>query len=780
MKFSFCFALSLGLCATFAPAAPVMTDITAGLKLVDEIDTAKVAPNYESSPGISKVETVAGRPARVMVPGEKASAFAYVVGKGKGLKAGTSYVLSIEYPDDVSRTMYIVNRGADFTRGMSTGKANGDVKAQFTDPALESLNFPLSGEWKSFKQFFTLLNRFQGIQSVRDPEPGCRPNLPEDGFNVVITQAKKVNDPRSEGAAVGKIRLYEVSDPSKLYAKINYPPADLPRRHIFWREEMADQIIQTPIAEDQAVDDSADWYVHKMKMAKVLGINTLGKDLLEFGFNQGWETGDQNWTLEAQEPNRDLWTRIVQRAKDEGFDLMPYYEYKTGIGAAEDSLAKQRRAHKLYHGIKKTNGNDAMYTGVWWTEGHNGDLTDPDTLEDAKRMLDQTVVRFKDDAKFAGVWFRLRQSSLPMSFAPTTIARFQEDNKDDEQAKNATQQTLIASYEGDKALYNKYVDWWFGKRVQFLTALRDHLREHLDQKDIQVLMTPDAGEPTPSPRGRGLYYQGAGVITDDPEWWKAYASSMPEGWWKYQWMPTPYSQVVSEDLYRYVLEDRPPINHPMNPQFTEEFHAIPPADPKNYKDVEDVMMTFPIGRLFTVANPQLLEDFRAKSGLTVVKHYTLNEDNKDPASDPSPFDHLLGYISVDCDRAGDHLMLQQARAVANGDPRNIAYLAGSSFSTGFPEVMRRFDQAFLAVPALPSTRLENAASDPEVIVREIPTNGKGTYYYVVNTSMDKKKAITVNLPKAGKVTNLVTETPEAKNALTMDLDSAELRAYRVD
>jgi hypothetical protein len=245
-------------------------------------------------------------------------------------------------------------------------------------------------------------------------------------------------------------------------------------------------------------------------------------------------------------------------------------------------------------------------------------------------------------------------------------------------------------------------------------------------------------------------------------------------------MPTPYDRVVSEDLYRYVLEDQPPINHPMNPQSVEEFHAVPNADPQNYKNVEDVMMTFPIGRLFTVANPQLLEDYRAKSGLTVVKHYTLNEDNKDPASEPSPFDHLLGYISVDCDRAGDHLMLQQARAVANGDPRNIAYLAGSSFSTGFPEVMRRFDQAFLAVPALPSKRLENAASDPEVVVREIPTNGKGTYYYVVNTSMNKKKAVTVNLPKPGKITNLVTETPEAKNALTLDLDSAELRAYRVD
>src|SRR5690606_22693413 len=66
----------------------VLKDITAGLQLVDEIDTATVAPVYESEEGVSKVTEILGKPARTMPPGEKAAAIAYVVGKGKGLKPG--------------------------------------------------------------------------------------------------------------------------------------------------------------------------------------------------------------------------------------------------------------------------------------------------------------------------------------------------------------------------------------------------------------------------------------------------------------------------------------------------------------------------------------------------------------------------------------------------------------------------------------------------------------------------------------------------------------------
>jgi len=747
---------------------PVMTDITAGLKLIDEVDPAKAAPAYESAPDVSEVADVLGRPARLLPPGDKAKAISYIIGKGKGLAPGKAYILTIDYPNDVPRTIFVANRGSDHERGWATGPAFGDVRSQFTEATVESLNYPQSGQWETYKEYFQLLNRFQEIKGARDKKEGARPGRPEDGFNVVIFQAKQLNDPRSEGAAIGKIRLYEVPDPNKLAATINYPPDGLPRRHIFWREEMADLAIQGK-GDDNAVDNSVDWYIPKMKMAKILGINTFTKDLLEFGFNQGWETGDQNWVMNAQPPNVDLWNRLVPAATAEGLEVLPYYEYKGAIGMSPDSLGKQRRAKKLYHGKKGEN-----YTGVYWTEPHNADLTDPDTLEDAKRLLDKTVVELKEQGNFAGVAFRTRNNHLPISFSDEAISRFKADNASDEQAQTASQDTLIASFEGDKALYNKYLDWWFKKRAEFFTALRDYLREKLDRKDVQVVFIPWVSETIPVVHNPEQPNGHAGVVTDDMAWWKSYASPITDGWWRWHLNPTNINDITSANWYGSILTDHG--NDSIN---GEGWHSAPTADPENYQKIEDVTLAYPIGRQLAVANPENLEKFHSANGLTVVRFYPLNEEHEDPGVTPSPFDHLIGYLSVDVDRAGPHMVLDQARAVAYGGPTNIAYLSGSSWSTGFPEVLRRFNQAFLAVPALDSTRVENAASDPEVVVRETKTPKDGTYYYVVNTSMNRKTGVTVNLPAKGAVMNLVTNTKEAVAPLKVDLDSAELRAYRV-
>lgn len=755
-----------------APPVAVKTgvaDLTAGLKLIDEIDPATAKPAYESAEGASQVVPLLGREARVLPPAEQARVMAYVIGKGKGLTPRKAYVLTVDYPDDVSRSIFLANRGGDLVRGWATGKAFGDVRSQFVEPSVESLDYPQTGQWQTFKQYFHLLDRFQGVKGFRSPEPGSRPHEPKEGFHVAIFQAKQLNDPRSEGAAIGKIRLYEVQDPTKLYTTINYPPAGLPRRHVFWREEMSDEVIQGTGSE-RGVEDSLDWYAGKMKMAKVLGINTFTKDLLEFGHNQGWESGDQDWVVNAQPPNRDLWTRLVPLAKAEGLEILPYYEYKGSIGMAGDSFAKQKRAQKLYHEKR-----GERYTGIYWTEDHNADLTDPETLEDAKRVLASTVVQFKDEGKFAGIWLRTRNTHLPVSFSPAAIDRFKADNPGDDLSQSASQETLIASYEGDKVLYDKYLEWWFGKRAQFLTALRDYLREQLGQKDVQVLFTPSVSEAVPVLHRENEIGGHPGVVTDDPGWWKSYAGEIDDGWWKWHLMPLEFQEAVDKNLFAQVLKDRPPAYE----NGDEHFHSAPGPDPLRYRDIENVQMTYPIGRLFTVSNPASLEDYASPSGMTVVRFYPLNEESEDPNSTPSPFDHLMGYICVDTDPAGPNMMLSQARAVAYGAPRNIGYLSGSSFSTGFPEVMRRFNQAFLAVPALPSKVLEGAASNPEVIVREIPTPKNGTYYYVVNTSMHPAPGVTVQLPGNVPPLNLVTGVKSSGNTLTLDLDPAGLLAFRV-
>ena len=344
--------------------------------VVDEIDPSTVPPVHEFPSGQSHVARILGQTARVLKASDSPGSMAWVIGRGKGLKPGAAYVLEVDYPDDVPRSIFVANRGADLVRGFATGSTFGDARQQYVQPSVESLAYPQTGRWQTYRSIFFLHDRFQGLYAQRDSKPGGRPFGPADGFHVIIFQTKRLNDPRSAGAAIGRLRLRAVPDLTALDATIEFPPDELPRRRVFLREEMADEVVQARNENDRGVADPLDWLLYKAKLARILAINTFAKDLLEFGFNQGWQSGDVNWVNNAQPPIVDLWDRLVPRLAAEGLDLLPYYEYKGAIGsrkASPVSLGWQRRAEKLYHNLP-----NSRYTPVWWTEDHNADLTDPD------------------------------------------------------------------------------------------------------------------------------------------------------------------------------------------------------------------------------------------------------------------------------------------------------------------------------------------------------------------------------------------------------------------
>ena len=178
------------------------------------------------------------------------------------------------------------------------------------------------------------------------------------------------------------------------------------------------------------------------------------------------------------------------------------------------------------------------------------------------------------------------------------------------------------------------------------------------------------------------------------------------------------------------------------------------------------MLSMAFNRLYTVADQKALEAFETPDGLAMMRHYPLNEncfiDSKN---------RPLGYFVVDFEMAGPYIMLAEARALANGNPRFIGYLASNSFQRGFPEYVRAFNQAFLALPALPSKRLDNASSDKEVVVREIATEKHGTWYAVINTSMNDAKGVKISLGK-NKLTDYLTDKP-----VKLSGDSATVSLY---
>lgn len=689
------------------------------LPLVDEVvcgEAAPARPFAEQPANASSVETLLGRPCRVLPDGGPACYFAYRLGQGNNLQPGAMYVLAVEYPEDKARTVFVQNRGSETNLGFATGLATGDVlKGRYVHLNPESVRYPLSGRFETWRTLFTLHDRFPDLSQPRGE--GLRPMLPADGFWVIISQPNGFKHLRAAGAAVARIRLYAVPNPDRLALRLRLPPDDLPRRHLFWREEMSDGVIGSSDETRRGVREDANWFEYRARLMRFLGFNTFCTDLLEFGHNQGWDSapyGGSDWVNQARYPQR--WNQILSmlKARGYGFDVLPYYEYAGSIGAK--SLGTERRARPL--------GKAGPYTHISWSEIANADVTDPDTLEDVKKILDLTIIRHRDQANFLGAWFRTRPSHMPMSFADSALIRFAVEANN---RQIATRDDLRA----DPALLQRYYNWWFGKRQAFLVAIRDYLRaEGLPQ--ACVLFTPEASEGGPSLPGRQL-------VTDDPTGWQEALTGLEEG---KDLKVAPCDQVVRSGAYLTAV-----LAPPSTWGEWEWQHSLPQADPQRYSDIAGVMQTYPINRLYTVSSAEAFDTFRTPSGLAAVHHYGLNENE---------LDDITGYFVTDVERAGPYCLLAEARAVAYGDPTYLGFLASNTFNRGFPQYVRTFTANYLALPALPSSVLGGAADSPQVIVRSIAAGEHGTYLAIVNVGMTSVERVKIKLPADGTVTAAAT------------------------
>ncbi len=697
------------------------------LPVVDEIVCAENVGKElfaEEPAGASVVRDVLGRECRVLEnEGDGAKYFAYLVGKGKGLEAGRAYLLSVEYPEDRGRMMYVLNRGAETERGMHTGATVGDaLDPKYVQSNPESLEIPLSGRWEQWRMLFRLHDRFPGIEQPRGAGP--RPMEPADGFWVIFAQSEPNQAPMSAGAAVSRIRLFAVPDAERFDGKYREPEG-LPKRRLFWREEMSDGVISSGDMMQRGVMDDTDWYEYKAKLMGFLGVNTFCKDLLEFGHNQGWDSG-RGWYNQSRSPRR--WANILEMVSGYGYDVLPYYEYCGSVGPG--CLGVQKRCVTL--------GGKKNYTHISWSEKANADITDPATLADAKRLLDYTIVRHKDKVDFVGAWMRPRPSAIPMSFSDRCLGLFAAETKRD---AAVTREKLRA----DEELLGEYYQWWFGKRREFLVALRDHLRG-AGVDDAMVFYTTDASE-----SGLSFAQWDPPMVAEDKGAWERIGKDVIslreaiEGEW--------YAKALSSDRLTWGN--------------WEWQHACPRSDPGNYRDVEGVLMTYTFNRAYTVGSADAMDRFRTESGLAMVRHYCLNEDM---------LDKKTGYFACDVERAGPYCMLAEVRAVAYGDPWYIGYLTSGSYNRGFPEYVRAFNAAFLSLPAMPSKVVEGACSDGEVVVRKIETDGRGTYFAVANTGYGAKE-VEVDLGVRGDVRDAVSgEQIGRGGAVKLRMEPCELRA----
>ncbi|GAB4139288.1 hypothetical protein [Thermopirellula anaerolimosa] len=721
------------------------------LSLVDEIDCSADPATHgfrEDPPGVSEVREILGRPCRVLRPlPDQAGYIAYRIGRYKLLRPGATYLLVIDYPEDAPRHWVVINGGCETRLGFHTGSTLPDaLHAKYVDSLPESVRLPLSGEYRRWKMLFRLHDRFPELGIPRGEAE--RPLVPEDGFTVVVGQFSAPNIPMSKGAAVAAIRLFEVPDEEQLACPIRFPPDPLPRRHVFWREEMADGVIASRNEEKRGLRDPLDWYRFKLATMKFLGIPTYCKDLLEFGACQGWDPspyGGNRW-VHFNDFHKDIWERVVEMMGQAGMEVLPYYEYAGSRG--DQGLGYQRRAKPL--------ARDDAYTHISWVENANADVTDPDTWEDFRKMLELTVAGPSSKAPFVGVWLRSR-GQLPISFADATLRRFAEETKQD---AVPTREHLRS----DAALLGRYYDWWFEKRREFLIRVRDYIRANGARPDAVVLYTSLLAE-----SGASFPTWDKTLVTDDPATWESLLQTPPHRQDK-KWRVLALSEVVERGLYLDAL-----LSPPLNWGGWEWHHAHPAPDPERYATTEGVLMTYAFNRFYTVLSPPTLARFRGPGGLAIVRHYPLNEDMMFDAQDKPKLD----YFVADIEHAGPFCMAAEALAVANGDPWFIGYLTGNSLARGFPEHVRAFNQAFLSLPALPSEVVSGLASDAAIVVRRIEAADYGTYFALVNTDCRVKPGVVVRLPEGTYENTVSGEILDAAQAvLTHDFAPYELWTVR--
>ena len=741
------------LCAGWVQTA--FADVVPGLEfygdltLVDSVDcAADTTHSFHDYPsGNSYVSNILDRACRVIHPvpkdagGKESGAYvSWRLGAGKGLVPNDPYLLVVDYPDDAPRSATVYNRGAPSRCGFHTGATFGDaIHAPYVTLYPESYHIPFSDSYQRIEQVM-----FPCEKPLAYDGSG-RLQLATDGFDVAFVLFPKADTPGSLGVAVASIRLFRVNDASVLKAEINYPDETLPRRVVTWREEMSDDDGHSSYA------DRMDFYRAKAKLMNVLAINTYSKDQLEFGYCQGWDptyhgygTGWMNYDGTI----KDDWGRIVDIMDAEGHWLLPYYEYAGGRGAS-NSLGDKRLAMPL------KDGNS--YSSASWVDDCRVDITSEAAKEDFRKVLDCTILRYKDNAKFIGSWIRSR-GQMPVSFHTNTVVRFCQEAG---YSTGTVDRTYIATSGTSSAIYKEYRAWWYVKRAEFLEDMRLYLATN-GIENAKSFFTSTIGEPgefaaswnypksVNDPTALAAQLSAAG---DSSSGWSMKNVGEMAGWYR--------TDCLDADWQTY--------------NGVEQEHAAPHDDPGTYTNLTDVALTYPFNYVYTVAAGDA-DRWRDKNGdLFLVRFHSLNEDAVPQANGTKGGKKsIVGYSTADVEKAGPACMLSELWAMAISDPNMLGYLYGFNLARGFTQPARKFNQNFLSLPATKSEVVYGQGGywGAKLTVRKWTTNA-GNYFAVINTSGDTFTNHNVGFAQygGGKVYETVSHAEHAlKGDGSVDID----------
>jgi len=736
------------------PALPEQVDDTpyGRLKLVDEINCSQSLfddphPYLQSSFDEAQNRQTPGSPVYVTVSeilGKQAREsaygwFAYRIGRGT-LKPHTTYLVRIEYPEDKPRYCPIeIQAGQNF---MDVGWENG-VGAE--DPYD---NWPLSHQWQWYDVIVPLDHKTVGTG-------GTGSDQTQNGVWIYFMNKIRPNSLFSiwsGGPAIARIKLYEI-DPAK-NAPVIQSPKDLPHRVLSFDWER------------QADCNPEDL----VRYAKLMGYSAISPVIIKWGFANysdpfnGYDSiavdAHDYWVSKRYDPTsgqdatspvpeaKSQHVRFLEATKAWGVDYIPRVEY----GGSEDL---SRDAWAIGLNGEPTKPNRFASWGA--------NLLNPLTWDDMEKLMDHLIKPYvKDNPQLTGILWRSRCDRMAVSYGKADLELFSKETGTPLPSGGEAQWAAWAAGE----MKPKYDDWWYEKRAQFDIKLEKLLQSYRPDLTLYYYDWDSDKFGLMNPSVTSWAFLG-NVLKPGPTGGKAaYAKERAE---RKTFTGQDYIAAVRNGSLGFA-------GHPsgVNAGLNRADFGV---RPDLYTNTPGIQIFAPANFLCYADKPDYLNYFQTADGLAVAN--SVSYDEVEARSINPKFEG-----SMMTPAGAPFSMALELLAYFNGDARTLNYTP-YTYGRGFADAHRRFAQAFLALPAIPATVVDQG--NPDLKVRLYPSSN-GTYVGVAYKGYAPEK-LTIKIPftnPRATVKNLVTNetipTRLADGELQFDIDSGpmELNAFLIE
>lgn len=642
---------------------------------------------------------------------------------GLNLKRGQPYLLEIQYPEDLPRTMAFVIGNGSYAPGIHTGHTLPQPEPRFFS---EQIMFPLSKQVEK-AQFIV----WPGERDVRD------------GLRVGIADPGSRNAPFSHKPLVLIITLYDMLTIACPRRPATFPPH---LQRYAWTE-----------MERPTIWDEPPYVPHINSI--FYGLNALAPNVLP------WNNRDPE-TLGVLFPTPRYIRYVRRRVNDVELETTQQEDARHHYNFFADFADRARKYHLAIFPIFEYGGTDLLPSearavasnGLPYSPSltsptahevtDSADVYHPATQADAEALINDLLKSLTDDQKgvLRQLILRRRANFLATAYNTATLQRFVREYSLTPPSSDPSQlrEWILASH------HDTYRRWYQSNLLTFAAALQRAYSQTAFNADGPILYYHWRHSGMPF---EGLYFQ-----TDErwTNYWQRIRSTPFEGF--------PLPTITPDKLLNAV-------------------HTWTSTEDGFFTDLLPVPSLLPVVPVYgTVAATTLpyAQLFRAE--LPAVKIVpTLSSPARVARPNRSP---LAAGITLYHSR--EHIMYDALLAFVSYNPRYLAFDQSHPPCFPAPETARRFILNFLALPALPLQPIPQSES-PSLFVAAAQLDSTNYLAIANTSLMPLNARVRLPrfaasqlVPLVGKPEPLPLFVSDRELSFPVSLAPLELRALRLD